>query len=74
MELSRDSFAADELVVIPPPVRPVVLKSGGPVMEVLEVIDDQALCRWAGDDGRVGTAVFSTACLYACVPFQDKSP
>ena len=41
MELSRDSFAADELVVIPPPVRPVVLKSGGPVMEVLEVIDDQ---------------------------------
>jgi hypothetical protein len=60
----------DELVKVEPPARPVILKSGGPVMDLESVEDGNALCRWEGDDRRICRAVFPLVCLYSCVPLQ----
>lgn len=61
------TFDAEDLVIIPPPKRPVMLKSGGAIMEVLEELDGEVLCEW--DDGRVW---YPRECLYSLVPFQSK--
>lgn len=68
-ELRRESIDPADLVRVEPPGRPVVLKSGGPVMDLESWSDDgQALCRWAAADGRVCRAVLPAACLYRCEP------
>lgn len=68
MILQRGTFPADALELVPEPRRPVVLKSGGPVMELESVEGEDALCSWTGDDGRLGRAVIPVVCLYACAP------
>ena len=53
----------DCLIKIPPPKRPVVLKSGGPILELLDIDQDGiALVCW-GKQGEQ-TAAIPKACLY----------
>ena len=65
--LRSGNYDAADLVKIPPPTRPAMLKSGGPVMEVIRVDGDWAVCEWP--DGR---STFRVACLYSLVPFQNQ--
>ncbi len=62
----RQVFNAADLVVVPPMARPVVIKSGGPIMDVESVESGQALCRWMDDEGKLCRAVFRVVCLYSC--------
>jgi hypothetical protein len=66
----RSAFDVGELVKVPPPTRPVILKSGSPVMDVESVEGDQALCCWRENDGKLCRAVYDVACLYDCVQFR----
>lgn len=68
MNANSGLFHADDLVLVPPPARPVVLGSGGPIMELESVEDGVALCSWTADDGRLCRSRFPLPCLYACVP------
>ena len=64
----RASFRPDELVRVPAPVRPCVLRSGGPVMELEAVEGESGVVSWDGPNGSRGRAIFPLACLYACAP------
>lgn len=66
--LHRGTFAAADLQRVPDPRQPVLLKSGGPIMEVLEDHGDEVVCEWA--DGR---ATFPKASLYRLVPFNASN-
>lgn len=63
-------FVAADLVKVPDPARPVVLKSGGPIMSILTVEGDRALCEWAGD-GETQRGLFPLACLYEVRPLRE---
>jgi uncharacterized protein YodC (DUF2158 family) len=71
--LRRDAFPLDELVKVPAPKRPVVLKSGGPVMDLETVEGENALCSWYGADMKLARAVFPLACLYECKPLEQEA-
>lgn len=70
--VNRDKFPADELVKVPAPNRPVVLKSGGPVMDLETIDGDNGLCSWFDDEGKISRAVFPLVCLYACIPVNNN--
>lgn len=69
-ELRRESFPVGNLVRVPSPAAPVVLKSGGPVMNLLGVTDGIALCEWLTADDRLSRGTFPVPCLYRCVPAE----
>jgi uncharacterized protein YodC (DUF2158 family) len=46
--LERETFRADDLVPVPEPVNPVMLRSGGPIMEVVTEGPEGVLCKWPG--------------------------
>lgn len=75
MHVNRDTFDPEEVTRVRKPRRPVVLASGGPVME-LESLDGEgrALCSWVGDDGKIARATFPLACLYRCRPADNSAP
>ena len=65
------SFDRSDLTRVPCPHRnPVVLKSGGPILDLLAVEGDNAICEWA-EDGEKVRRIFPVACLYRCVPLTD---
>ena len=66
MSLNRDTFSEVDLIKVPRPTRPVVLVSGGPIMELESEENGKGLCSWRDDDGKLGRAVFPLACLYEC--------
>ena len=70
--MRRQVFAHSELSRVPPGARPVVLRSGGPVMDLEGVGDGIGLCRWRGDDGKIHRAQIPVAALYSCVPCQKN--
>jgi uncharacterized protein YodC (DUF2158 family) len=49
----------------------VILRSGGPIMTVLSVGDDNVLCEWTGEDGRVVRNTFYIACLWKLVDCES---
>lgn len=69
MIFRRGEFKPEDLVLIQLPVRPVVIKSGGPIMNVVCVEGDNVLCEW-DNDGKKEQGLIGAACLYACVPFE----
>ncbi len=69
--LKRDKFQETDLEKIERK-NPVVLNSGGPVMEVETVEGNRALCRWEVNN-KLARAVFPVACLSRLVPFT-KAP
>jgi uncharacterized protein YodC (DUF2158 family) len=72
VSLHRKSFSLDDLVRIPPPEHPVVLKSGGTLMNLVSVEGDNALCEWYEDNGKLARAVFPLVCLYRCEPILTE--
>lgn len=62
--LGHGEFFSGELELVPEFRDPVMLKSGGPIMEVLSVDSSGALCEW--EDGR---ETFPVACLYRLVAY-----
>jgi uncharacterized protein YodC (DUF2158 family) len=70
--LRRGTFNASDLARLPAPVRPVMLKSGGPIMEAESSEADQVLCRWMDDD-KVARAVFGRCQLYSLVPYLESA-
>ena len=79
MSLRRENeLPVGDLILVPQPSRPVVLKSGGPVMEQEKTNPDgTVVCRWQRwDDGDMVTvnewASFTPACLYRCVPMTEE--
>ena len=72
-ELRSGSFNMSELVKVEPPKYPALLKSGGPIFDVLDIDDDgYAHCQWDRFIDGVKesvTEVFPIACLYKLVPF-----
>lgn len=69
-EIKRCVFDTDELVKVPEPSTPVVLKSGGPIMELESVEGGSAMCRWTGLDGKLCRVVLPLVCLYRCEKFK----
>jgi uncharacterized protein YodC (DUF2158 family) len=70
----RDTFHETDLVKVDEYENPVILKSGGPIMEAESppsCLKDKVLCRWE-EDGKIVRAVFPRACLYRLVPFQSR--
>lgn len=70
MKLHRGQFRADELVEVVHK-NPVILNSGGPIME-LEAVEDgpdgeRAVCSW--DHGK-SRSIFPVACLSRPVPLE----
>ena len=49
---------------------PVVLASGGPLMRVVCVEGDNALCGWRGEDGRQERFLFPIPCLRSLIPYR----
>ena len=73
MTPKQGAFPATDLVAVPPAPNPVVLKSGGPVMDLVTVEGERALCRWTGWDVASQSNVehrrlFAVASLLRCVP------
>ena len=72
-ELRNDSFNLSDLEKVEPPKCPALLKSGGPILDVLDVDDEGwAHCQWDRFvDGvkTVTTGAFKAVCLYRLVPF-----
>ena len=66
----RESFHPDELVLVPEPANPVVLGSGGPIMDLVATEGDRGLCQWEADDGTTQRHMFPLACLYRCEKFS----
>ena len=63
--LNSNTFHPDELEKVPEPKFPAVLKSGGPILDVLDVDKDGiALVSWDNQ-----TATFPIVCLYRAEPF-----
>lgn len=71
MSLQRKTFSEGELIRVPAPSKPCVLKSGGPVMDALSQEGNRVLCEWTDDQGKIGRAVFPVDCLYSLVPFSE---
>ncbi len=71
MELHRETFAKEELEKAPPKKRPVILKSGGCVMELESVEDGIALCSWENNERKLQRASFPLVCLYECRPMES---
>ena len=76
MELRRQTFPAEDLELAPEPKNPVVLKSGGPIMDLETVEGENGLCRWETEDSKIARATFPLACLYLCRPvvWPDPTP
>jgi len=80
-ELCRGIFSTDDLELCKEPSCPALLKSGGAILDVLDIDDDgYAHCQWDGwkdviVDGEVTkvkeikTGAFNTLCLYRLIPF-----
>lgn len=72
-ELKRGSFKMSDLERIEPPRCPALLRSGGPILDVLDVDEEGwAHCQWdIFTDGVKGaiTGAFKAECLYRLVPF-----
>ena len=66
-QLRRDTFEMNELAKVEPPASPVILKSGGPIMDLIEFGEGLAVCEW--EDGR---ARFPLSSLYRLVPFVSN--
>ncbi len=66
MLLNRAVFSEDDLIRVPLPKNPVIIKSGGPIMEVLSIEGNQVLCEWQ-HDGKIARGVFSKVILYRLV-------
>jgi uncharacterized protein YodC (DUF2158 family) len=60
MKLNRETFADSDLTKLPEPVNPVLLKSGGPIMEAETEQEDSVLCAWKERNGRM-RRIFQTA-------------
>jgi hypothetical protein len=62
------------LVKLPTPAYPVMLKSGSPPMNLICTEGGRALCEtlpeWTAS-GKRETVFLPVACLYACVPLAD---
>ena len=72
--LRHGTFEQGDLELVPPFKKPVILKSGGPIMELLgqtrhnaKLNCEEVLCEW--DDGR---GWFVPATLYRLIPFQQE--
>jgi uncharacterized protein YodC (DUF2158 family) len=68
--LNTETFSVTDLVKVSPPARPVVLKSGGPVMDLEATEGGMAVCSWRNADGSCGRRMFPLACLYSCRPME----
>lgn len=66
----KDSFHEDDLEKVPDLENPVILKSGGPIMEVLTEDEEACLCEWRGDSGKLWRKSYPRVCLYRLVPFE----
>jgi hypothetical protein len=73
----RGTFALESLARVTPPARPVVLRSGGPVMDLVCVEGDHGVCEWDESDGD-GTArrswLLPLIALYECRPIAAPAP
>lgn len=67
--LKRDKFQKTDLEKVEYK-NPVVLNSGGTVMEVETVEGDRVLCRWEVNN-KLARATFPAACLSRLVPFTE---
>ena len=72
--LNQDCFDVSELVSVRPPSNPALLRSGGPILDVLDVDDEGwAHCqwdRWVNGVKKTATGAFKLVCLYRLVPFE----
>lgn len=64
--LYRECFNANDLELVPRTDKEVVLNSGGPIMQVLSVAGDVALCEWEDGRGR-----FHIDTLSRLIPFRQ---
>jgi hypothetical protein len=72
--VNRDKFDVSDLVKIPQPQRPVVLKSGGIPASLMCVEGQNAMVEWLAEwteSGKPERAVVPVVCLYACVPLGE---
>jgi hypothetical protein len=65
-ELMRGVFNTSDLVSVPRPNKPVVLVSGGPIMDLISSQDGNGLVEWRDDEGKICRAVIALVCLYEC--------
>ena len=65
MKLHRATFHPADLVAIPRPEKPVVLVSGGPIMDLVSVEGEYGICEWR-NGRKVARAKFKLICLYEC--------
>ena len=73
-ELNTGEFREEDLTIIAPLKNPVVLKSGGPIMEMVSE-DDEGFClvSWGGLNNDEKTATFPSVCLFKCVTYSEQS-
>lgn len=60
--LNSEIFQTKNLTRVEPPKNPCILKSGGPIMELLEIKEGLAYCEWED-----GYANFPVKCLYRLI-------
>jgi len=58
----RDIFHEADLVKVDEYENPVILKSGGPIMESESIEGTDVLCRWE-ESGKIARAAFPIPCL-----------
>lgn len=73
-ELNSGVFHVTDLTPTPPLKYPVVLNSGGPIMELISE-DSEGFClvSWGGTNNDQQTETFPSECLFRCLPYLEKS-
>ncbi len=66
MSLNAEVFNAEDLRTIKAPKVPVVLKSGGPIMNLRCIEGGRAFCEWDDNENEVIRKSFPVECLYSC--------
>ena len=64
--LHQAAFKESELVKVPEPKQPVVLVSGGPVMDLVALEGENGVCEWEDNDNEQHRRLFPLVCLYGC--------
>jgi uncharacterized protein YodC (DUF2158 family) len=73
--MKKRTYKCDDLVLVKPFRMPAILKSGGPIMNIISIDSDNvALCEWHNDvdlpsEPPSQVAAFPIICLYKLVNF-----
>lgn len=69
-EIRSEVFSEADLEPVKSPAKPVVLKSGGPIMDLVCFEGDNGVCEWEGQDGTNQRHLIPLVCLYRCLPYE----